>query len=129
MRKNHKYVDTDVATGIYSYRLGAVAVDGFIEWYGPIRVCYNPFVYYYFDILPSLSFSSFNIKYSILHKSMSSLRIYDNTGRLIRALFNGYQDAGIHKVTWDGRNNRGKRVSAGTYFVKFEAGNYKDGKR
>jgi hypothetical protein len=46
----------------------------------------------------------------------ASLRIYDATGRLARAL------PPATAQTWDGRDGRGRRVSPGIYFIRLEAG-------
>lgn len=122
---DYEYIDRDVKVGMYFYRLGAVDVNGSIEWYGPIQVYYrNELAFQDFDIFPYLSSSSFNIKISIPYKSKYSLKIYDISGRHIKTLVDEVQDAGVYSVKWDGKNNRGKRVSSGTYFVKFETENY-----
>jgi len=64
----------------------------------------------------------------------TTLKIYNISGRIVRnfAISNpsvpssGSRDFQfpVSKVSWDGRDNQGKKVSAGTYFVKFKAGNY-----
>jgi subtilisin family serine protease len=50
-----------------------------------------------------------------------SLKIYDVQGRLVKTLFDGTKDPGIHTFVWEGRNNRGHRVSSGIYFYRMEA--------
>lgn len=44
--------------------------------------------------------------------------IYDASGRRVRALVSGRFEAGVHDVPWDGRDEAGRRVAAGVYFVK-----------
>ncbi len=51
--------------------------------------------------------------------SGATLSVHDVTGRLVRAL--GPAD-GQNAVIWNGRNEAGKRVSAGVYFVRLQAG-------
>jgi hypothetical protein len=51
-----------------------------------------------------------------------SLRIYDASGRLVRALVDGTLAAGQHEVAWNGRDDRGAGVSSGVYFYSFAAG-------
>ena len=41
----------------------------------------------------------------------------------------GAWSTGRHSVVWDGRDNRGRSVSAGVYFYSFEAGDYKSTKK
>jgi len=50
------------------------------------------------------------------------LAIFDVTGRRIRVLRNGRHGAGRHQAAWDGRDDAGRAVPAGLYFVRIEAG-------
>ena len=52
------------------------------------------------------------------------LSLYDLSGRLARTLWSGRADAGVRRVRWDVRDDRGRRVRAGMYFavLKTEAG-------
>jgi flagellar hook assembly protein FlgD len=45
--------------------------------------------------------------------------VFNTNGQLIEIIFNGQQDAGHHKITWDASQN-----SAGIYFFKLRAGNF-----
>jgi len=49
-----------------------------------------------------------------------TLHIYDVTGRLVRSLVNGVQTAGPKTVTWDGRNDAGRRGVPGVYFYQLK---------
>lgn len=49
-----------------------------------------------------------------------SLRIHDVQGRVVRELANGSVSAGSHASVWDGRDQQGKPVAAGTYFYRIE---------
>jgi thiol-disulfide isomerase/thioredoxin len=51
-----------------------------------------------------------------------SLSVYDVSGRLVRTLVNEILPAGRAGVVWDGRDDRGLRLSSGVYFVRLEAG-------
>jgi hypothetical protein len=50
-----------------------------------------------------------------------SLHIYDVAGRRIRTLMSRTMEVGPHSVMWDGRNDRGHRVSSGIYFCRLRA--------
>jgi hypothetical protein len=52
------------------------------------------------------------------------LSIFDVSGRLIRTLVNGREDAGYKSVAWDGRDNHGRHAETGVYFYKLEAPGY-----
>jgi hypothetical protein len=50
------------------------------------------------------------------------LRVLDVAGRVLRTVDSGPRRAGQHRVSWDGRDDAGKVVAAGIYFVRLEAG-------
>jgi hypothetical protein len=49
-----------------------------------------------------------------------SLRIHDAQGRLVRELANGPVTTGPHVAFWDGCDQQGRPVAAGTYFYRIE---------
>ncbi len=61
------------------------------------------------------------IQYMIPSAGLIEIKIYDINGRLVKELFNGFSEAGIHKVDWKGMNQTGSKVASGNYFctVKF----------
>ncbi|MFH0778472.1 MAG: FlgD immunoglobulin-like domain containing protein, partial [Candidatus Eisenbacteria bacterium] len=50
-----------------------------------------------------------------------SVRVFDVTSRLVKTLFRGELPSGHYSVEWDGRNEKGRRVPSGVYFVRLEA--------
>ena len=53
------------------------------------------------------------------------LTIHDIYGRQVITLVDGSGNAGRHAVIWKGVNAAGMPVSSGIYFVKLEAGEYR----
>ncbi len=51
-----------------------------------------------------------------------SLRVYNVKGELVRVLFEGTKEPGIHTFRWNGKNEHGRDVSSGIYFCNFIAG-------
>lgn len=66
--------------------------------------------------------SSTVIKYTIPFDGKISLKIYDQLGREVVNLFDGYQTAGTHTVRWNGKSNYGAELSSGVYFCKVTGG-------
>jgi hypothetical protein len=50
-----------------------------------------------------------------------ALAVYDQQGRRVRTLVAGAQPAGEQTVVWDGRDEGGRGVASGIYFVRCEA--------
>ena len=52
----------------------------------------------------------------------AAVRVYDPAGRLVTTLADETMAAGPHDVAWSGLDGHARRVSAGVYFVRLEAG-------
>jgi hypothetical protein len=50
------------------------------------------------------------------------IRVFDIAGRLVRTLTDGPQSAGMYLVSWDGRDDDGRRVQGSLYFVHVTIG-------
>jgi len=61
------------------------------------------------------------ISYNLDKQSDVKVTIYDVLGRVVKNYTLGYQDAGIHGVIWNGRNNLGRKVAPGVYFYRLRA--------
>jgi hypothetical protein len=65
------------------------------------------------------------IRYEVPAATPAQLAIYDVTGRLVRTLTNEIVGAGLHSVTWDSNDTAGMPVSAGVYFLRLQAGEFR----
>lgn len=50
-----------------------------------------------------------------------SIQVLDRDGQRVRELVTGPLEAGHHTLAWDGRDDRGRSVTPGTYFYRVEA--------
>jgi len=66
------------------------------------------------------------IRYSLPKSSRVRLRVYNIHGRLIKTLEDNQQKSGYYTVEWDGRDSSGKGVPNGVYFLRFEAGGFRE---
>jgi hypothetical protein len=57
------------------------------------------------------------------------LKVFDVAGRLTRTMQDGWMSPGEHSAVWDQRDDAGRVVSAGLYFVRFEAAGSKLGQK
>lgn len=53
------------------------------------------------------------------------LKIYDLLGREVLTLIDAVQQPGYHHARWDGRDRRGEPVTAGIYFYRMLAGDFR----
>jgi hypothetical protein len=54
-------------------------------------------------------------------QSQVSLRIYDTAGRRVRTLLEQTLSAGSHAIDWNGRDELGRAVAPGTYFLRLQS--------
>lgn len=59
---------------------------------------------------------STSIEFSLPARERVSLKVFDVSGRLVSTLVDGHLSDGVHRYTWDGRNQRGSSVASGVYF-------------
>ncbi len=80
---------------------------------------------FYFGISPNPFRTRLTIKFQIPDfKSQTTLRIYDPMGRIVKS-FN-LTDCSVNQIVWDGKDDLGRKVPAGVYFVKFESPHFKE---
>lgn len=62
------------------------------------------------------------IRFSVNKRTEVSLKVYDQSGRLVRALINSRMiQPGYGEITWDGRDAHGEKLSSGVYFYRLES--------
>ena len=63
-----------------------------------------------------------SITYSLAERASVHLAVYNAVGQRTRVLVDGIQATGRHTVTWDGRDDAGRRVASGLYLYRLTAG-------
>ena len=65
------------------------------------------------------------IIYDLPEEERVQVRVYDAAGRLVREVWNGVRQAGAReRIDWDGKDDGGRTVAPGVYFLRFEAGSF-----
>jgi hypothetical protein len=67
---------------------------------------------------------STTIYYELPFSGQIKLEVYNLLGQRVRTLVNVRQEAGRHRVIWDGNNDSGSPVASGIYIYQFRTGNY-----
>ncbi len=69
------------------------------------------------------------IKYEIPEDKQVSLKIYDITGKEVITLIDQNQPPGVHRVKWQGKNQKGGEVTSGIYVYQLNAGHFIETKK
>ncbi|HPT70770.1 MAG TPA: FlgD immunoglobulin-like domain containing protein, partial [Candidatus Cloacimonadota bacterium] len=69
------------------------------------------------------------IDFGLKNDSDVTLIIYNSCGQKIRTLVNAYTKAGNYSITWNGKDNRNRKVASGLYLYKMTSGNYSSTKK
>jgi hypothetical protein len=69
------------------------------------------------------------IKYDMVAKGDLNIKIFDLEGRLVKSFVYNNQLPGYKKLSWDGTNNYGLKLSSGIYFYIMQIANYKKMKK
>lgn len=65
-----------------------------------------------------------SISYTLARDGNVRVAIYNLLGQKIRDLVNATQQAGTHRVAWDGRNDLGQEVTSGVYLYRLETAEF-----
>jgi hypothetical protein len=69
---------------------------------------------------PNPTRGDLTVNFDLAAEENVELALFDVSGRLIRSLAKGHYAAGPHRVTWDGRDSRGRTASPGVYLARLK---------
>ena len=124
--QSYSFIDADVNSGRWFYRLQQQDIDGKIHHSEIIEVNLTiPTKFALHQNYPNPFNSSTLIKYELpVGDYQVRLTIYDLLGHQIRTLVDeNNQQAGVYQISWDGLDDAGNPVASGVYFYRLQAGN------
>ena len=62
------------------------------------------------------------VEFVLPDRGWTRLEVLDVSGRRVRTLAAEFREAGPHRVRWDGRDEGGRSVAGGVYWVRLEHG-------
>jgi hypothetical protein len=65
------------------------------------------------------------VSYSLAARTHVSIVVYDVSGRRLRMLVDEVQEPNRYTVGWDGRDDVGRELASGVYFVRYVAGDHR----
>lgn len=83
-----------------------------------------PSIYYLNQNFPNPFNPTTTIEYGLPVTGNVLLKIYNVLGQEIRTLVNGSQNAGVYKILWDGKDNRGIAAASGIYLYKISTNQF-----
>jgi len=69
------------------------------------------------------------LSFTLAEPSQVALKIYDASGRLVKALVDEVKNSGVYNVSWNCRDDCGREVPEGVYFYTLQTGNYNSTKK
>ncbi len=121
----YQFIDRNLSSGVYTYRLKQVDFDGTSTYSNEINVDLSaPAVYALEQNYPNPFNPETVIKFSIPQDEFVSVEIMNVLGEKVATLLSGVQKAGRYEVKFDG-----SKFSSGLYFYKLETANFKSIKK
>lgn len=115
--KEYTFVDENVASGIYSYRLKQIDNDGQFEYSKVIEVSIGaPLNFELSQNYPNPFNPNTTIKFNLSNAGVIKLTVFDLLGQEVETLINEEREAGIHTI-----NFNASELNSGVYVYKLEA--------
>ncbi|HKA24119.1 MAG TPA: FlgD immunoglobulin-like domain containing protein [Candidatus Eisenbacteria bacterium] len=74
---------------------------------------------------PNPSSGTVAFSFTMAQQGPAQIRVYDVAGRLVKTLASGTAEAGPHDLVWNATDDGGRRVGAGVYFYRMDAGSWR----
>jgi hypothetical protein len=118
--QNYSFIDKNLTTGVYQYRLKQIDYDGSFRIYDPVEVDFGIVKEYSLEQnYPNPFNPETVIKYSIPNSGRVVIKIFNVLGKEIKTLVNEIKEAGSYEITFNAED-----LSSGVYFYKLESGEY-----
>jgi Leucine-rich repeat (LRR) protein len=116
----YTFLDENVSSGIYYFRLRQVDLDGQFEYSDIIEITINsPSEYKLNQNFPNPFNSKTMISFAIPEKAQVQIAVFDITGKTVMVLTNEVYEAGSYHVSFNASN-----LPSGSYYYKMTAGNF-----
>jgi hypothetical protein len=74
-----------------------------------------------FAVSPSPARGPVRLQWQVKEAGPMAVKVFDNTGRVVRTIQNGDQAAGRYSAQWNGICDNGRRAASGVFFYRIDA--------
>ena len=119
--KSYSFIDEDVTTGTYKYRLKQIDFDGSFEFSNEIEVevDFTPKEFVLYQNYPNPFNPNTVISYQLPVTSNVTVKVYDVLGNEVATLVNEEKQPGVYEVVFDASS-----LASGIYLYKLLAGSF-----
>jgi hypothetical protein len=118
--QNYSFVDNNVQTGTYTYRLKQMDLDGRYNFSNVVEVTMNPTEFSLEQNYPNPFNPSTTINFTLGKESNVNLKVFNLLGQEVASLVsNEFMQAGKYSYKFDARS-----FASGTYIYRLEAGDF-----
>ncbi|MBK8981922.1 MAG: T9SS type A sorting domain-containing protein [Ignavibacteria bacterium] len=120
-QQNYTFTDKNLNSGTYNYRLKQIDYNGNFEYFNLSNevIIAVPVKYNLSQNYPNPFNPSTKIQFEIPVDANVKLSVYDNSGKLVSVITDGFKPAGYYTVDFNATN-----LSSGIYFYKLETAQY-----
>ncbi|HSW54189.1 MAG TPA: T9SS type A sorting domain-containing protein, partial [Ignavibacteriaceae bacterium] len=127
--KSYSFIDENVTTGIYKYRLKQIDFDGSFEYSNEIEVDvdFTPKEFVLYQNYPNPFNPKTVISYQLPVSGNVTLKVYDILGNEVVTLVNEEKQPGVYEVEFNTRVSHSgevRNLSSGIYFYQLKAGSF-----
>jgi hypothetical protein len=116
--KHYNFIDSDVSSGSYSYRLKMIDLDGTYTYSDEQTATIGlPAKFALLQNYPNPFNPSTRIEYAVSEPALVQLKVFSITGDLIKTLVNEHKDAGYFSVEFNA-----SEIPSGVYFYELSGG-------
>jgi len=121
----YSFIDDQVISGSYKYRLKQFDFDGSFEYSNEVEVeIKHPSGFVLEQNYPNPFNPNTHIRFTLPEKNYTTLRIYDSLGELIEELINEVIEPGNYEFVFDAN-----KLSSGTYFYSLSSGKFQESRK
>jgi hypothetical protein len=117
--QSYSFIDKEVTSGKYQYRLKQIDFDGSYEYSDVVEVDIAPMKFSLSQNYPNPFNPSTKISWQSPLSSHQTLKVYDVLGKEVATLVDEFRDAGSYEINFDG-----SQLASGVYYYQLNVGEF-----